>query len=120
MCGDAHRPRDPGPAGALGPVRGDGGASWTTIRGQVTGNAEKVTKVRDRLIAEGALVNRRRGNAKFNLWTADDPAARSEAGTGLEPVPVSPREGLPEPVRSAVPPIRGTAIGTERVGSAGA
>jgi 5S rRNA maturation endonuclease (ribonuclease M5) len=59
------------------------GASWTTIRKSeaVKGNDTDKARLRDQLIAEGRLVNAPRRKGGYNLWAADDPAFRADAGT---------------------------------------
>ena len=75
------------------------GGSWSKIREQVTGNASESARVRDRLLAAGQILNTAKRDGYFNLWNADDPATRSEAGTTLERLPFSApeRDGHPEP-----------------------
>ncbi|HZO97081.1 MAG TPA: AAA family ATPase [Gaiellaceae bacterium] len=88
------------------------GGSWTKIRVKVRGNTDDAAKVRDRLLASGALVNTATREGYFSLWVADDPAAtRSELRTGVERLPfASPQGGAPsEPfLRSTVLKERGT------------
>lgn len=50
------------------------GASWNTIDAEVTGKGETKRAVRDRLIADGELLNAAKGK-RFELWLPDDPAA---------------------------------------------
>jgi hypothetical protein len=52
--------------------RANPGQSWNSYKA-VTGNAERKMQIRDRLIAEGQLVNRGKGRA-FALYAADDEA----------------------------------------------
>ncbi len=86
------------------------GASWTKLRPRVRGNETEKAAVRDRLIADGLLVNQTAREGQFRLWHADDPAAtRSELRTGLErlPFPTPEREAAAVPV----PPFQ-RSIGT--------
>ena len=71
--------------GILTSVRADPGSSWTIIAKPVTGNAKLKAAVRDRLLAEGALVNRGRGQA-YALWHAED-VSEEDDQTALDEVP---------------------------------
>lgn len=96
------------------------GASWTELRKSVRGNATQAAKVRDRLINGGDLINTATVEGRFNLWTADDPAApRSDLRTALERIEEPPPNGSPEPDRSPFSYI-GKTVGTERIGETGA
>ena len=87
-------------------VREIPGGSWSKIRERVTGKATEVANVRDRLIAEGAIVNTAAREGNFNLWDTDDPAVtRSHAGTGRERPSFPSPDGTPQPTRSPFPPI---------------
>jgi hypothetical protein len=59
-------------------VLGNGGANWTVIQEAVEGDESRLRKKRDRLIADGVLVNhgtqRRDGKWSYELWHRDDPA----------------------------------------------
>ena len=55
----------------LAGARESPGGSWTTVAKGVKGNAETKKAVRERLIAEGLLVNTGMGQA-FALWHPDD------------------------------------------------
>lgn len=98
----------------LAAARENAGASWTTIRTHVRGNATEAAGVRDLLIREGKLVNTATREGHFKLWVAEDPASRSEPervwnGSGS----TAPVRG-DEPYRSTVPTLVGTGLGTER------
>ncbi len=95
----------------LAAIGENGGASWTKIRDLndddgkkiIAGNTTEKAKIRDRLLAEGVIVNTAR-KGLYNLWRADDPACpRSEPGTGPERLPFTSPDGASEPSRSAVP-----------------
>jgi hypothetical protein len=88
-------------------VRENGGTSWTKLRDNrdVRGNGTELATVRDRLIAEGALVNTAARDGHFKLWQPDDPACpRSHAGTAPERLtgtpPADEAEADPFPVPS--------------------
>jgi hypothetical protein len=88
------------------------GASWTKIRERVTGKATDVANVRDRLLAEGVLINTAAREGYFNLWHCDDPAApRSHPGTAWERPAEPPRAGASETSRSAVPYVSRNGFG---------
>ena len=57
--------------GILAAVTANPGKSWTVVAKPVKGNAKTKAAVRDRLIAEGRLVNRGKGQA-FALWLPDE------------------------------------------------
>ena len=57
----------------LAAVRDQPGVSWTTIRKLVKGNADEAAKVRDRLIADGRLVNSRPERASSSSTCATTP-----------------------------------------------
>jgi hypothetical protein len=59
-------------AGILAAVLANPGASWRKADKAVTGNATQKRHVRDRLIADGHLVNRGKGK-NFALWVGSDP-----------------------------------------------
>jgi hypothetical protein len=109
-------------ASLLVAVRALPGASWSKIRDYrvdgekiVRGNLQQVATVRDRLLAERALVNSAAQEGRFNLWLADDPAAPgSGAGTGPERPPFASTGEGDGPTRSPFPPYKGTGNGTER------
>jgi AAA domain-containing protein len=86
--------------GIIEAVRALPGGSWSKIRDSntVRGKTEVATKVRDRLLASGLLVNTAAREGYFNLWLPDDPAAgRSHVGTGQERLTwPSPEEGRPD------------------------
>lgn len=74
-------------------VREHGGSSWTKIRDSrdVRGKATDLAAVRDRLLAEGLLVNVAPREGQFKLWHADDPACpRSGVGTASERLAAAP------------------------------
>jgi hypothetical protein len=101
-------------------VREIPGGSWTKIRARITGNAGEAAVVRDRLLADGEIVNIPTRAGHFNLWAADDPAAtRSDAGTGLERHLFPTPDGAPDPSRSPVPNVsrNGERNGTGEPGS---
>jgi hypothetical protein len=84
------------------------GGSWTKIREHVTGKATDVAKVRDRLLAQGVIVNSAGRDGHFNLWLSDDPAApRSLPGTARERLTCPPPAGTDEPVPFPVPALIG-------------
>ena len=97
--------------GLLAAARAMPGTSWTKIRelkvdGQpvVRGKGEELAKVRDRLLAEGLLVNSAARDGQFNLWVADDPEApRSLPGTDRERATDAPPAGASEQTRSPFP-----------------
>ena len=71
----------------------------------VHGNATEAAAVRDRLIAEGEIVNSAR-EGQFKLWLPDDPeGTRSEPGTGLERGTLHLPDPTLEPTRSTVPAL---------------
>lgn len=51
----------------------NGGSGWNKIVVGIKGKAERVRAIRDRLIADGRLVNTGKGKA-MKLWNAEDPA----------------------------------------------
>jgi AAA domain/RepB DNA-primase from phage plasmid len=55
----------------LAAVAANPGKSWTAVAKPVKGNAKTKATIRDRLIAEGRLVNRGKGQS-FALWSPDD------------------------------------------------
>jgi putative DNA primase/helicase len=59
-------------AGILAAVLANPGASWNKVDPSVKGNATTKRQVRDRLFADGQLVNRGKGK-KFELWAGYDP-----------------------------------------------
>lgn len=68
----------------LDAVRANPGGSWNQLRSEITGNAQEAARVRDRLIADNAIVNTA-PEGRFKLWLPEDPlAARSEPRTALE------------------------------------
>ena len=96
-------------------VRDQPGGSWTKLRPQVRGGNTDTARVRDRLLADGLIVNTATRDGHFNLWAADDTALpRSEPRTGLERPTFPHGAGDAETTRSTVPPYRGTGTGTER------
>lgn len=61
----------------LAAVRENGGASWNRIEDAAIGKAGRKREIRDRLLADGRIVNAggttANGRALFKLWHADDP-----------------------------------------------
>ncbi len=53
----------------------NGGAGWNKIAQGIGGKAERVREIRDRLLADGRLVNAGTDKA-MKLWNPDDPARR--------------------------------------------
>lgn len=96
------------------------GGSWTQIRAKVTGRVEEVAAIRDRLIADGRLING--GTASgFKLYNANDPAApRSQPGTASERGLFALPGESTAPSRSPVPAYRGNGErnGTDEEGAA--
>lgn len=95
-------------ADLLGAVLANPGASWTKLRDLhddrgtkvVRGRGKDLTALRDRLIADGALVNVAPREGQFVLWHSDDPACpRSGVGTARERLtfPASPEESGADP-----------------------
>lgn len=83
------------------------GASWTALRKHVTGNVTEAAGIRDRLLAEGLIVNTATRMGQFNLWHSNDPATdRSEAGTDLERPTFPLPDPAPKPTRSTVPALK--------------
>ncbi len=81
------------------------GASWRQLREGVTGNATDAARVRDKLLADGILVNTGTTH-NFKLWAASDPAltnSGSEAGTTPEPLGFPTPDGAGEWSGSPVP-----------------
>src|SRR5262249_17823449 len=89
------------------------GASWRKIRDlkdehggrRVRGHDEEVAAVRDRLIAEGRLINSAAVSGRFNLWHPDDPTPPvSNPGTAQEPLAFPPAAARRSGSGSVVPP----------------
>ena len=75
-------------ADLLAAVTENPGASWSKTRERITGNDKDKARVRDRLIADGAIVNTATRDNYFTLYPADDtptrttPDSRASDGTG--------------------------------------
>lgn len=80
------------------------GASWARSRDRITGNDKDKAKIRDRLLADGTLVNVPARKGQFNLYPADHPeATRASLSTGLARPTDAPQDGRRS---SAVPPCQ--------------
>jgi hypothetical protein len=69
--------------GILKSAQANPGAAWNVVSKPVKGNATVKAAVRDRLISEGRMVNRGKGQA-FALWHPDDVDDTDEQSTLLE------------------------------------
>ena len=89
-------------------TRENGGRSWDPIERAVNGQAGRKREIRDRLLADGTLVNTSPTAGRFKLYTSDDPilqAIRPEPdGTGTDS-PSSTGAGRNGSDPSPVPPI---------------
>ena len=59
-------------------VLGHGGCGWTDVKDAVPGQAKQLVAIRDRMLADGTLVNLGSGRA-FKLWHRSDPALPMDA-----------------------------------------
>jgi hypothetical protein len=93
----------------LAAVTENPGASWAKTRDRITGNDKDKAKVRDRLLADSAIVNVPARQGQFNLYLADDPEAiRASLSTGLARLTDAPHDGASDPSRATVPDVVGT------------
>ena len=96
-------------ADLLAAVTENPGASWSKTRERITGNDKDKARVRDRLIADGAIVNTATRDNYFTLYPADDPeATRASLSTGLARLTDAPQNGASDPSRATAPALRGT------------
>ena len=96
-------------ADLIAAVTAEPGASWAKTRDRITGNDKDKAKVRDRLLADGTIVNVPARAGQFNLYLPEHPeATRASASTGLARLTDAPQDGAPDQCRATVPDVVGT------------